>query len=227
MSTTGVAHANERRPLGAANAALTAARKAGAYLGDKLLVPILLAAVAFALGPYISQHWQDHHAEIATKAAIVQSVAVASAQFMAAVETRDTHPEIEKTKTYYDDYRTWQEQSQQVQGQLSSYFPTDDFLRTDWIRFTTALRLFHDLPGQPQAGALRNDTLTALYQYANTFTNIPTPQAGRYEHALAQRPAQPWSNVPYLTAWRRLTESLVAQRDSFVAELVHASHFSG
>ena len=75
------------------------------WLADKLIVPVLLAVVAFALGPYVSQHWQDHHAEISTKATMVDAISHSSAELMSAVETRDTHPELENTATYYADPR--------------------------------------------------------------------------------------------------------------------------
>lgn len=209
-----------------AKGAVANAKKAGSYLGDKLLVPVLLAVVAFVLGPYVSQHWQDHHAEISTKAGIVQSVSLASAELMSAIETRDTHPEIETTAKYYADFRAWQDASQEIQGQVTSYFPADNYLRNDWIRFSNALRLFHALPDQPKDGPARQATLTALYSYANTFLNVPTSQAKEFQAALKQKPAHANGNLTYQAAWRRLTSSLVAQRDSFVAEVVNASHFS-
>jgi hypothetical protein len=197
------------------------------YLGDKLVVPVLLAVVAFALGPYVSQHWQDHHAEITTKASMVDAISHASAELMSAVETRDTHPELETTATYYTDFRAWQDASQQIQGQIASYFPTDASLRTDWIRFSTALRLFHALPDQPKDGPARSASLDALYSYANTFSTVPNKQRHLYEKALAARPANARGNLTYQSAWRRLAGSLIAQRDTFVAELVHSAKYKG
>jgi hypothetical protein len=209
-----------RRPLAAIGRFLK-------YSGDKLVIPGLLAVVAFTLGPYISQRWQDHHQEISTKASIVQSVSLASAELMSAVETRDTHREIETTPRYYADFRTWQDASQEIQGQIASYFPTEASLRTNWIRFTTALRLYHALPDQPKDHEPRRQTLAALYAYANTFTNIAKAAATRYQQVLSQRPPKPAGNVLYQAAWRRLSSSLIAQRDAFVAEVVHSNGFTG
>jgi hypothetical protein len=197
------------------------------YSGDKLVIPLLLAGVAFALGPYISQHWQDHHAEISTKASIVQNVSLASAELMSAVETRDTHPELETTSRYYADFRTWQDASQEIQGQIASYFPSEATLRTDWIRFTTALRLYHALPDQPKDREPRRQTLAALYAYANTFNNIAAATAKRFQQVLAAKPPKAAGNLLYQAAWRRLGSSLIAQRDAFVAEVVHSNGFSG
>jgi hypothetical protein len=197
------------------------------YSGDKLVIPLLLAGVAFALGPYISQHWQDHHAEISMKATIVQNVSLASAELMSAVETRDTHPEIETTSRYYADFRAWQDASQEIQGQIASYFPSEATLRTDWIRFTTALRLYHALPDQPKDREPRRDTLSALYAYANTFSNISAATAKRFQEVLAEKPPKAAGNILYQAAWRRLGSSLIAQRDAFVAEVVHSNGFTG
>jgi hypothetical protein len=208
-------------------AAMTQVLASLKYLGDKLLVPVLLAVVAFALGPFISQRWQDHHAEISTKAGIVEDVSHASAELMSAVDLRDTHPELEDARQYETDFRAWQDASQEIQGKIASYFPRSPRLRTDWIRFSTALRLFHALPVQPKHGPARSQTLVALYKYANTFNDVPAAQQRAYERALAQRPPKAAGNLAYQAAWRRLIDSLIAQRDEFVAEVVDAAHFVG
>jgi len=140
---------------------------------------------------------------------------------------RETHIQNSKTPPPTTQTRAWQDASQQIQAQIASYFPEDATFRTDWIRFSTALRLFHALPDQPKRGPARSQTLDTLYSYANTFNNVPTVQERTYEHALAQRPPNARGSLLYQSAWRRLAGSLIAQRDSFVAELVHSSKYSG
>jgi hypothetical protein len=184
-------------------------------LPEKLVFPLAIAAAtaAFAwfFGPHLTNSWQDRQQHFATKTALVDELSIASARLMSAVQTREFQPKTENDGLYLKAFRTWDTESQEIDARIATYFVGGEKIAGEWRGFVDAMRLYHNLPGQPKANGPRKDTVAHLLEYVQG--QMPPAQMPAVRQALMHPPdsGHKAADVVYQDAWVKLKYALIAR----------------